>query len=187
MMNGHSDVMLGLLCGREGQQTEFRDTMAVWGMSSSPFDCWLALRGVATLPLRVTRASTSAAEIAQRLTTHPAVQRVVYPSQSDHPDHLVADRLFETKVGGSMVTFQLNGGRSDVSQFVHQAPDIPFCPSLGEVSTTLSHPASTSHRGLTDAQCAQLGIAEGTIRLSIGLESADWIWQTLQAALDALA
>ncbi len=186
MINGHSDVMLGLLCGRDDRLAEFRDTLSMWGMSSSPFDDWLACRGLSTLHLRMERASANAVEVAERLSSHAAVHRVVYPGRSDHPDWPIAKRILELGQGGSMVTFALNGGRDAVRQFMHAASQIPFCPSLGEMSTTCSHPASTSHRGLSVEQRADLGIDEGTIRLSIGTESAEWVWQSLRAGLDAL-
>jgi cystathionine beta-lyase/cystathionine gamma-synthase len=187
MMNGHSDVMLGLLCGRDDRRAEFQDTLSVWGMSSSPFDSWLALRGLATLPLRMERASVTALHVAQQLTNHRAVNRVVYPGLVGNPGREAAKRLFEPGVAGNMVTFVLNGGREAVDKFMAQTPEIPFCPSLGEVSTTLSHPASTSHRSLTAAERTALGVDDGTVRLSVGTESSNWVWLTLRAGLDRLA
>jgi cystathionine beta-lyase/cystathionine gamma-synthase len=156
-------------------------------MTSSPFDSWLALRGVATLHLRMERASGNANFLAERLATHPAVSRVIYPGLRQHPDRTVAQRLFAPDMAGNMLALELPGGRSAVRQFMAGTPQIPFCPSLGEASTTLSHPASTSHRGLTPRQRAELGITEGTIRLSVGTESAEWVWGAIQQSLDTLA
>jgi cystathionine beta-lyase/cystathionine gamma-synthase len=187
MMNGHSDVMLGLLCGHGDRLVSMRDTLSVWGMSSSPFDCWLAQRGLATLHLRMERAAANAKHVAHQLAAHVAVQRVVYPGLEDHPDHDSAKRLFMAGMAGSMVTFHLRGGRAAAQRFLAGTREIPFCPSLGEVSTTLSHPASTSHRGLSPGQRHQLGIEDGTIRLSVGTESPDWVWHTLRIGLDTLS
>jgi cystathionine beta-lyase/cystathionine gamma-synthase len=187
MMNGHSDVMLGLLCGRNNRRAEFQDTLSVWGMSCSPFDSWLALRGLATLHLRMERAGSTARHVAQHLAAHGAVTRVAYPGLESDPHHAVAQRLFEPGRWGSMVAFDLRGGLEAVQSLLRHMPDIPFCPSLGEVSTTLSHPASTSHRALSSAERTSLGITDGMIRLSVGTESTDWVWATLKSALDRLA
>jgi cystathionine beta-lyase/cystathionine gamma-synthase len=186
MMNGHSDVMLGMLCGRGDGPDDYRDAASTWGLASSPFDCWLALRGLSTFHLRMERACQNAQAIAAHLSQHPAVAHVVYPGLADHPDHRLAAVQFRVAAGGSMVTLELSGGRTAVTQFMHACPEIPFCPSLGEVSTTLSHPASTSHRALTGARRAELGITDGTLRLSVGTESAEWIWATLERGLQSV-
>jgi cystathionine beta-lyase/cystathionine gamma-synthase len=183
MMNGHSDVMLGLLAGTQRVWSRVPPLLVTWGFSSSPWDCWLALRGLATLPLRIRRASDNALQAARWLDSHPAVEHVHYPGLPQHPDHGRAagqlDRGF-----GSIVTFALSGGREAARRFIQAvAPQIPFCPSLGEISTTLSHPASTSHRALTAAQRAALGVVDGTIRLSCGVESPEFIVQALAGGL----
>ncbi|MCP4191884.1 MAG: aminotransferase class I/II-fold pyridoxal phosphate-dependent enzyme [Planctomycetaceae bacterium] len=190
MMNGHSDVMLGLLCGRDegGQgeeETRLRDVLSVWGLASSPFDCWLATRGLATLHLRMDRACASAEQLAIHLQQASSVKQVVYPTQADREQRrLVGDQFLENRAG-CMVTFTLKGGREAAVQFMHAAAKIPFCPSLGEVSTTLSHPASTSHRGLSAEQQRQLGIEAGTLRLSVGTESTAYVLQAVDEGLTA--
>jgi cystathionine beta-lyase/cystathionine gamma-synthase len=132
------------------------------------------------------RACATARHVAEQLSEHRAVTRVTYPGLETDADHPVAMRLFEPGKSGNMVTFQLRGGRESVASFIAQTPEIPFCPSLGEVSTTLSHPASTSHRSLSATEREALGIADGTIRLSVGTESTDWVWQSLKLGLDSL-
>jgi cystathionine beta-lyase/cystathionine gamma-synthase len=186
MLNGHSDVMLGLLCGCDDRRAEFQDTLSVWGMSSSPFDSWLALRGLATLHLRMERAGATAQYVADQLAAHPAVARVAYPGRENDPDYRLARQLFEASRSGNMVAFELRQGLDAVRTLLRHAAEIPFCPSLGEVSTTLSHPASTSHRGISATERAALGIGDGTVRLSVGTESTDWVWRTLKSALDQL-
>lgn len=179
MMNGHSDVTLGLLCGRGLDWTRVRQVVSTWGLAAAPFDCWLASRGLATMALRMERACGTALRVAEFLSSRAEVERVDYPGLSAHPQHALAARQFGDRFG-SIVTFHLPGGRDAATRFMHAARRIPFCPSLGELSTTLSHPESTSHRGLTAEQRAALGITGGTIRLSVGIESDGFV-------LDAIA
>ncbi|MBM3999125.1 MAG: hypothetical protein FJ297_06205 [Planctomycetes bacterium] len=185
MMNGHSDAMLGLLCGRAGTWEAVPRLSATWGFASSPWDCWLALRGLASLHVRMARACDNAMAIARMLAAHARVAQVDYPGLETHPDHERARTQFADRFG-SMVTFTLKGGALAANRFIEAVRnDIPFCPSLGEISTTLSHPQSTSHRGLSETERAELGVSGGTIRLSCGIESTEFVERTLGDALDA--
>lgn len=181
IMNGHSDVMLGMLAGRhEACYPLARDAISIWGLNSSPFDCWLAARGLSTLHLRFGQACENALRVAQLLSDHPKIQSVHYPGLAAHPDAELASQMLTQN--GWVVTFELKGGLSAVERFL-TASSIFFCPSLGEVDTTLSHPASTSHRGLSAEQQVTLGIAPGTIRLSVGTESGENVLQKLRDGL----
>jgi cystathionine beta-lyase/cystathionine gamma-synthase len=182
MMNGHSDVMLGALCGRACDWERVPRVLSAWGLASSPFDAWLAVRGLATMHLRVERACETAQRAAEFLTHSPAVEQVDYPGLPDHPQYNLAATQFGGRFG-SMVTFRLSGGRKAADAFIAASDRIPFCPSLGEATTTLSHPESTSHRGLSPSQREALGISGGTIRLSIGLESSDFVLAALAEKL----
>ena len=182
MMNGHSDVMLGALCGRECDWERVPLVLSAWGLASSPFDAWLAVRGLTTMHLRVERACETAEQVAKFLTRERAVQQVDYPGLPDHPQHALATAQFGERFG-SIVTFRLSGGRAAADAFIAATDRIPFCPSLGEATTTLSHPESTSHRGLSPSQRELLGISGGTIRLSIGLESRDFVLDSLAEKL----
>jgi len=183
-MNGHSDVLLGLLCGRAACWDRVPDALSIWGLTSAPFDCWLASRGISTLALRIERASATALEIAQFLDRHDAIEAVHYPGLPSHPDHSIAKRQFGARFG-SLVTFTLRGDIKTAEAFIAAATaaNIPFCPSLGEVSTTLTHPASTSQRSLSETARAAVGIYPGTIRLSVGVESIEFVREALAAAL----
>ena len=183
MINGHSDVMMGLLCGTDEVWERVPYVTSVWGLASAPFDAWLALRGLSTLHLRAERASSNAMIAARLLDqAHDKVRNVDYPGLRSHPDHALAtDQL--TGGFGAMVTFHLAGGRPAAHAFMAAASEIPFCPSLGDVGTTLSHPESTSHRGLSPNERARLGIQGGTIRLSIGTESESFIRNAIQQGL----
>ncbi|MBC8351908.1 MAG: aminotransferase class V-fold PLP-dependent enzyme [Planctomycetes bacterium] len=184
MMNGHSDVMLGVLCGREQDWDRVPMALAAWGLASSPFDAWLAVRGLATMHLRVERACETAQRVADALCGEGSVEHVDYPGLPNHFQHDLATKQFGGSYG-AIVTFRLAGGRSAADAFIAAAKRIPFCPSLGEATTTLSHPESTSHRGLSSAEREVLGISGGTIRLSIGLESTDFVITAIQEALTA--
>jgi cystathionine beta-lyase/cystathionine gamma-synthase len=188
-MNGHSDVVLGLLTGTKAVWNRVPAVSSAWGLASSPFDCWLALRGLSTLAVRAERACENALAIARFLATQPQVAAVHYPGLESHVDHALAKRQFgngNDSRFGSMVTITLRGDRAAADAFIAAAHDVPFCPSLGELSTTLSHPASTSHRALSESQRAALGITGGTLRLSIGIESAEHIQAALAAGLAAI-
>jgi len=181
-MNGHGDIMLGMLAGNHDNWERVESVNSTWGLASSPLDCWLACRGVATLALRINRACDSALSVAKYLNEHDAVERVVYPGLESHDDFRLAQRQF-IQGSGHVVTFQVTGGRVAADQVV-ASPAIAFCPSLGDVTTTLSHPLSTSHRGLSLEQQQQLGINGATIRLSVGIEESDSILEQLQIALE---
>lgn len=184
VMNGHSDVVLGLLCGREEAWQRVPGVLAAWGLTASPFDCWLALRGLATLHVRLERACANALRAAQFLEEQPEVEQVYYPGLPSHPGHELATQQLGGRYG-SMVAFRLRCGRPAADAFIAAVRHIPFCPSLGEVSTTLSHPETTSHRGLSPEERQQLGIDGGVIRLSVGIESPEWIQEALRQGLTA--
>jgi cystathionine gamma-synthase len=186
MLAGHSDVTLGAVCSSRDLSTPIRDAIVTWGLNGSPFDCWLAERGMNTLELRVARSNANAAALADFLGRQPAVQRVFYPGRADHPDHAVARRLLGDRFG-NMVTFEIAGGRETVNRFMQALRSIPFAPTLGDVSTIISHPAVTSHRGLSAAAREALGIREGTIRVSVGVEALPLLEDEFRTALDALA
>ena len=129
------------------------------------------------------RACRNAFGLARQLQGHGSVVSVVYPGLEDHPDHALASGQFSASSFGSILTFDVVGGRSGATRLIHALGEIPFCPSLGEVSSTISHPASTSHRRLDPDDRARLGIGEGTLRLSVGTESEAWIADRLENAL----
>jgi len=135
--------------------------------------------------LRVDRACETAGKVAEFLAQASAVEHVDYPGLRDHPQHALATSQFGGRYG-SIVTFRIAGGRKAADAFIAATDQIPFCPSLGEASTTLSHPESTSHRGLLPEERAALGISGGTIRLSIGLESSDFVLGVLQDKLTGI-
>jgi O-succinylhomoserine sulfhydrylase len=173
LLAGHSDVMLGYAVARDPALTERVRVFAITaGLTPSPFDCWLAERGLLSFELRFDRAQQTAARLADHLATLPGIRRALYPMRADHPDHARASGLLNGQ-GCNMVSFELDGGRAAANAFTRAAEGLSFAPTLGDVGTTLSHPASSSHRGLTEADRAALGLSEGFFRVSVGLEDPD--------------
>lgn len=169
MIAGHSDATVGALAGPADAIGAIRPVVSSFGMTANPFECALALRGMATLPLRSARACESSLELARFLELHPKVARVHYPGLASHADHAIAGRLLGGGFG-SIVTIDL-GSREAADAFIRNLQGrIPFAPSLGDVMTTLSHPVSTSHRGLSESERQALGITPGLVRISVGIE-----------------
>ena len=173
LLAGHSDVMLGWVAARDPELMARLEVFAVTaGLTPSPFDCWLAERGLLTFDLRFERAQATAAVLADHLASLPGVARVLYPMRADHPDHARAAALLAGQ-GCNMVSFELTGGRAAANAFTRAAEALSFAPTLGDVGTTLSHPASSSHRALSPERRDALGLTEGFFRVSVGLEDAD--------------
>jgi cystathionine gamma-synthase len=145
----------------------------------------MAERGLFTFALRHAHACASAARLADALAGAPGVARVIYPGRADHPDRARAARLLAG--GGNMVSFELAGGRPAAEAFVSAAPGLAFAPTLGDVATTLSHPASSSHREITEEARRAIGISEGFFRVSVGLEPAEALVAEVMGALQAAA
>ncbi|MFN3191320.1 MAG: trans-sulfuration enzyme family protein [Aureliella sp.] len=183
-VNGHSDAMVGLVVSKDSEDAHaVQSTISTFGMASSPLDCYLTHRGLSTLAVRVERANENALAVAERLDRAGKI-RVDYPGLSAHPQNESARRQLKGGFGW-MLTFHLECGREGVLEiFDRLRPEIPFVPSLGDVSSSVSHPASTSHRGFTVQQREALGIYEGTIRLSCGIEPTEWLVDKVLAALD---
>lgn len=182
-LGGHSDVTGGVAAGRADLTMAIRQANRVWGASLDPFAAWLIVRGIRTLPLRVDRACANALQTARFLSDHPRVGAVHYPGLPGHPQHRLAEETLGGRFGW-MVTFELAGGGAAASAFVKALDMIKLAPSLGEARTTVSHPTKTSHRSLTPDERAALGITDGTIRLSCGIESPSDIVADLESALN---
>lgn len=189
LLAGHSDVMLGYVAARDADlNTRLRVFTVTAGMSPSPFDCWLAERGMLSFELRFERAQATAGVLADHLAALPGVRRVIYPGRHDHPDHDRAKTLLNGQFC-NMVSFELDGARGAANAFTRAADGLSFAPTLGDVGTTLSHPASSSHRALSAERRLELGMSEGFFRVSVGLEDPDTLCaiftQAVAAALDA--
>ena len=187
LLAGHSDVTLGYVAARDPvHQRAIFDLSATLGLTGSPFDCWLAERGLYSFHLRYDRAEENAARLADHLASLAGVKRVLYPTRHDHPDHNRAVSLLGRR-GGNMLSFELNGGRAAANALVKAAPDIAFAPTLGDIGTTLSHPPSSSHRGMTPEARQAVGIGEGFFRVSVGVEEIDILLDEFTKAIEAAA
>ena len=187
LLSGHADATLGWVGARDAALLERMESFAVtMGLTASPFDCWLAERGLLTFELRYDRAEATATALAARLGELPGVGGLRYPLSADHPDRARAEALLGAR-GCNMVTFEVAGGRAGADAFARAAGEagLPMAPTLGDAGSTLSHPASSSHRALDLEARAALGIGEGTFRLSVGLEPEEALFAALAAGAEA--
>lgn len=170
LLAGHSDVTLGYVAARDSALCKaIYDFAVTTGLTPSPFDCWLAERGLMSFHLRYDRAEENAAALADHLAGLSGVRRVLYPLRRDHPDHNRAATLLGAR-GGNMLSFEVEGGRAAANALTRAMPNLPFAPTLGDIGTILSHSASSSHRALAPDQREALGISEGFFRVSVGVE-----------------
>jgi len=180
-LNGHHDVLGGAVLGTASFVEEVRQKMLVWGQAADPFACWLLERGLKTLHVRVQRQNENALCVAEWAETHPAVARVHYPGLASHPDHQLARELLDGF--GGMLAIELTGGGPAADRAVRRLEVVTHAPSLGGVDSLVSEPRYTSHVHLTSDERAALGIPDGFLRFSIGLESADDLIADLEQAL----
>jgi cystathionine beta-lyase/cystathionine gamma-synthase len=169
---GHSDLIQGAVLARDAAVFEpVKFLQNAIGAVPAPLDCWLTLRGLKTLELRVQRHADNAAAIAHALVAHPAVTRVYYPGLADHPGHAVATRQM-TGFGG-MLSFELAGTAEDVTAFVSNRRLFTLGESLGGVKSLICHPARMTHASIPATERAALGLSDTLIRLSPGIEHPD--------------
>lgn len=173
ILAGHADVTLGYVACRDiADRRAIHDFATTTGMTPSPFDCWLAERGLHSFHLRYDRSEENAKALGEHLATLKGVKRVIYPTRADHPDHNRAMALLQGR-GGHMVSFEVEGGRKAADALVAAMPDLAFAPTLGDIGTTLSHSNSSSHRAIPEADRLRQGITEGFFRISVGVEDID--------------
>jgi O-succinylhomoserine sulfhydrylase len=151
------------------------------GPHMGPFNAWVILKALETLPLRVERHAATAAALAQKLEAHPKVTRVIYPGLQSHPQHAIAKK--QMKNGGPMIAFELKGGKKAAFRFMNALELILISNNLGDAKTLITHPASSTHFSMGEAARKAAGITDGLIRLSVGLEDAEDLWSDLEQAL----
>jgi cystathionine gamma-synthase len=185
-LSGHSDVIGGVLLVDTGHEaSDWLDANArLLGCNLSPFDSWLALRGLRTAGLRIERCTENAAALAAFFATRPEVAAVHYPGRRGERDAALASRLLPRGFG-PMFSIDLRGGGAAAGAFIRGLDGIRLAPSLGDVATTVSYPTSTSHRSLSPQQRAALGISDGLVRISAGIERIDDLRAEFAAALVA--
>ncbi len=173
LLAGHSDAMLGyVVCKSEAHSAAIDGVIQTHGFTPSPYDCWMAERGLMSFQLRYERAEENAAKLADHLAGLHGLRRVVYPGRPDHPDHNRAGALLGPRFG-NMVSFEIEGGMEAANKLVRAMPNLPFAPTLGDIGTTLSHAASSSHRAMSPHDREKMGMSDAFFRISVGIENID--------------
>jgi len=183
-LDGQGRVIAGALCGtHELIDEKLTPVMRSAGMSLSPFNAWVVLKGLETLSLRVREQSARALDIARWLEAQPQVERVYHPSLESHPQHALAMQQ-QSGQGGAVVSFVVRGGREAAFGVIDAARICSITANLGDTKTTITHPSSTTHGRLTEPQRLAAGIVQGMVRLSVGLEDVDDLKADLLRGLD---
>jgi cystathionine beta-lyase/cystathionine gamma-synthase len=183
-LNGHSDVVGGALLVRDAALAErLKFLQNAMGAVPSPFDCYLLLRGLKTLPVRMRAHCASAAELAGRLSQHRAVERVHYPGLPQHPQYELGRR--QMRAPGGMLSLEIRGGEPAARRFLQALHWFALAESLGGVESLAEHPALMTHASIPRAVRESIGIGDGLIRLSVGLEHVEDLWSDLLGALAA--
>jgi O-succinylhomoserine sulfhydrylase len=181
-IDGQGRVLGGAVLGpKEFIDGPVQNLMRHTGPSMSPFNAWVLLKGLETLSLRVERMADSALEVARFLESHPSVKRVVHPFLESHPQHDLAKR--QMLAGGTVVTFELDGGKDEAFALMNALEVNDISNNLGDSKSLITHPATTTHRRLAPEARAAVGITDGVLRVSIGLEDVRDLVDDLQRAL----
>ncbi|MFZ5535908.1 MAG: O-succinylhomoserine sulfhydrylase [Pseudomonadota bacterium] len=182
-LDGQGRAIGGAVCGPKSITDEVVGVLRTAGPTMAPFNAWIFLKGLETLNLRMKAHSANAQKLAEWLAAHPRVSRVYYPGLPSHPQHELAKR--QMKGFGGIVGFEVEGGREAAWKVIDHTRLFSITANLGDVKSTITHPASTTHGRLTDEQRAAAGIKEGLIRLAVGLEDAEDLIRDLARGLDA--
>jgi O-succinylhomoserine sulfhydrylase len=184
-IDGQGRSLGGIILADEGFVMDHLHTfLRQTGPSLSPFNAWLMLKGLETLPVRVERQAATAAALADRIAAHPRVKRVLYPGRSDHPQYELAKR--QMAGGSTLIAFEVKGGRKEAFKVSNALQIIRISNNLGDAKSLITHPSTTTHQRLSEEARQELGITQGLLRLSVGLEDADDLGEDLEQALDTL-
>lgn len=181
-LGGHSDVIGGVVISSKSEYEKILPHFKYHGGMIAPFAAWLILRGIRTLGIRLERQCTSALKIARFLEKHPRVKKVNYAGLQNNPQFSLNKKYFNGFSG--MLSFEIEGGFVAAKKFMQNLRIIEFTVSLGDVASLISHPASTSHVYLTPEERAAIGVTEGLLRLSVGIENPDDLRNDIQSALE---
>ncbi len=184
-LSGHGDTMGGIVVGSKGLIEELKKVIQrEFGGIISPFNAWLILRGISTLAIRMERHSHNAMEIAKFLNSHSKVVKVHYPGLPSHPQHELAKCQMRSGFSG-MLSFEVKGGYEKAKALVNCVKGITLAVSLGDTHTLIEHPASMTHTRYSQKEINEMGLTEGLIRLSVGIEDVEDIIQDLEQALNS--
>ncbi len=183
-IDGQGRCLGGVILGSEAFiQAHIHQFVRQTGPSLSPFNAWVLLKGLETLPVRVRQQTAAAAAVAQVLAGHPKIIRLIYPGRPDHPQAATVARQMQG--GSTLVAFELDGDRATTFRFLNALKLVRISNNLGDAKSLITHPATSTHQRLTPPQRAELGITEGLVRLSAGLEHPDDIAEDILTALEA--
>jgi cystathionine gamma-synthase/methionine-gamma-lyase len=185
-LSGHGDVLGGIVVADRAHIDPLRNLSRTLGLTLGSFECYLAMRGVKTFPVRMERQCTNACRVASWLATHPSVERVYFPSDPNHPDAANIRRLFPKGLYGAMVAFEVKGAdRGAIFRMMNALKMVVPATSLGDVHSMMLYPAMSSHRELSPKHRERLGIKDSLVRLSVGIEATEDIIEDLDQALKA--
>lgn len=185
-LNGHGDHVGGIIVGSAEYIEKIRSSVyQEFGPVPSPFACWLGLRGVKTLHLRMREHCTNAMELAKWLEEHPKVEYVNYPGLESHPQHELAKKLFTNGFGG-MISFAIKGGIKEAQVVINNLKMLKYAVSLGDLDSLVQHPATMTHGKIDPAERLRMGIPDGMIRISVGIEDVEDIKADIDQALSCL-
>lgn len=186
-IGGHGDVMAGVVATSAENKQKLNEMNKTVGSVLGPFEAWLALRGVKTLSLRMRQHCYNADRIAKWLSEHPRIAKVNYPGLPYHSQHELAGRLFDDRGFGGMLSFEIAGAdKATAFRFMESLELCLTATTLGDVYSLALHPASSSHRSLTPEERARVGLPDGLVRLSIGIEDVDDIMTDIDQALNKI-
>jgi cystathionine gamma-synthase/methionine-gamma-lyase len=184
---GHGDVLGGIVVTSKQARQDMFEVLKATGGNLGPQEAWLTLRGIRTLALRMRQHCENALQVARWLEVHPKVSRVLYPGLPSHPQHLLAGELFGDRGYGGVVSFELAGaGQREVFRFFEALNLCLPATTLGDVYSLLLYPAHSSHRALTEDERSRVGIGEGLVRMSVGIEAIEDLLTDLEEALATL-
>ena len=184
-IDGQGRCLGGVILGSEKFiQDNIHNLIRQTGPSMSPFNAWVLLKGLETLSVRVQRQTDTAAIVAVALAAHPKITRMIYPGHPSHPQADIIHR--QMKAGSTLVAFEIDGGKAAAFRFQDALKLVKISNNLGDAKSLITHPATTTHQRITPAQRAELGISDGLVRLSCGLEHADDLVEDLLTALKAV-
>jgi O-succinylhomoserine sulfhydrylase len=185
-MDGQGRTLGGaILSSRTIIDDHYREFVRHTGPALSPFNAWVVLKGLETLKLRVDAQSRTAAAIADVIAAHPAATKLFYPGRSDHPQADIHAK--QMKSGGTLIAFEVKGARAGAFAFLNALKLVLISNNLGDAKSLATHPATTTHRRLDDNGRAAIGVSEGLLRLSVGLEDAPDLIEDVRAALDTVS
>lgn len=184
---GHSDVLMGIVVVKDPAHAKLLRAISInTGGVAGPMDCALVLRGIKTLVVRMDRHLSNAAELARRLQQHPAVEKVFYPGLAEHEHHDIACKQMQHGFGGVVSIYLRQNNREAVNSVIKNLRMIRMAASLGGVESLINHSASQSHSGMSKEVKESLGIREGLLRVSAGIEDIEDIWDDINHALNTL-